>query len=156
MIEFSETKMLNGCNYMVTGFSVNPPPRELSPNARLHWAKLSKYKSEYRSDCGVQILSQLQKIKFDACNKVKIHYRWIIGKDCRACGYYAPRDEDNAIMSLKSLQDAMVDVGLFSNDNSKILKHDGIELIRDNKEYSQICVTLMYEYKIEEVARSNG
>lgn len=27
------------------------PPKELSPNARIHWARLSKIKKKYRADC---------------------------------------------------------------------------------------------------------
>ena len=35
------------------------PPTELSPNSRLHWAKLAKAKKTYRQACWAQTLEQI-------------------------------------------------------------------------------------------------
>jgi crossover junction endodeoxyribonuclease RusA len=43
----------------LTGRFVLPwPPTGLSPNARLHWAALSKLKKRYREACRLQVLAQ--------------------------------------------------------------------------------------------------
>lgn len=43
----------------LTGRFVLPwPPNGLSPNARLHWAALSKLKKQYREACRLQVLAQ--------------------------------------------------------------------------------------------------
>ena len=34
------------------------PPKELSPNARLHWSRLAKAKKAYRAECALQARMQ--------------------------------------------------------------------------------------------------
>jgi crossover junction endodeoxyribonuclease RusA len=42
----------------VTEITLPWPPKELSPNARVHWAKLAATKKAYRIECGWQTKSQ--------------------------------------------------------------------------------------------------
>jgi crossover junction endodeoxyribonuclease RusA len=41
-------------------FTLGWPPKELSPNARLHWGKVSRAKKIYRKACWVICLEQIQ------------------------------------------------------------------------------------------------
>lgn len=40
-------------------FTLPWPPKELSPNARMHWATLARWKKKYRHACGMTALEQL-------------------------------------------------------------------------------------------------
>lgn len=39
------------------------PPKELSPNARLHWAKVMKFKKAYREACYYLTLAEIDRTK---------------------------------------------------------------------------------------------
>lgn len=39
------------------------PPSELSPNKRLHWARLAKMKAQYREACRIETLRQLERAR---------------------------------------------------------------------------------------------
>lgn len=77
------------------------PPKELSPNARLHWSKLAKAKKAYRYACAVQARVQgAQRIEAD-----KLHL---------SLTFYPPTrrgfDLDNALARMKSGLDGLADV----------------------------------------------
>lgn len=77
------------------------PPKDLSPNARLHWSKRSKAAKAYRQACYVLTLQAgLRGIPWDG----DIHV-WI--------DFYPPdrrhRDDDNMIAAFKSGRDGMAD-----------------------------------------------
>jgi crossover junction endodeoxyribonuclease RusA len=76
------------------------PPKELSPNARIHWAKKSKAAKNYRHMC--KILTMQSKIKID----------WE-GMICVYIDFYPPdkrhRDDDNMIASFKSGRDGIAE-----------------------------------------------
>lgn len=77
------------------------PPKELSPNARLHWSKLAKAKKLYRYACAVQARAQgAQRITAD-----KLHVSLM---------FYPPSrrafDLDNALARMKSGLDGLADV----------------------------------------------
>ena len=40
-------------------FTLPWPPKELSPNARMHWSTLARWKKKYRSSCWLTALEQL-------------------------------------------------------------------------------------------------
>lgn len=77
------------------------PPKELSPNARLHWAVLAKAKKAYRHACSVQAMAQGAR-QLDAS-----------GLDV-AFTFYPPTkrriDIDNCIARMKSGIDGVADV----------------------------------------------
>lgn len=77
------------------------PPKELSPNARLHWTKLAKAKKAYRAECGYLATEQGAR-------------RMEAGKLHLALTFYAPTrrayDLDNALARMKSGLDGLADV----------------------------------------------
>lgn len=77
------------------------PPKELSPNARMHWARLAKAKKAYRAACAWQAKAQgAQPIAAD-----KLHL---------TLTFYAPTrrafDLDNALARCKAGLDGLCDV----------------------------------------------
>lgn len=77
------------------------PPTTLSPNARVHWAKLAKTKKSYREACAWQAIQQGAKpIKADSLHMT--------------ITFYAPTrrafDLDNALARTKAGLDGLADV----------------------------------------------
>lgn len=77
------------------------PPKELSPNARLHWSRLAKAKKAYRAACAAQAMEQgLRRVQAD-----KLHL---------SLTFYPPTrrafDLDNALARMKSGLDGLADV----------------------------------------------
>ena len=77
------------------------PPKELSPNARVHWATLAKAKKLYRDACAWQ--ARLQGVKPMRDNALHVDIT-----------FHAPTrrayDQDNAIARMKSGLDGLADV----------------------------------------------
>ena len=77
------------------------PPRELSPNARTHWATLQKAKREYRQACAMTAKSQ----GAEKMNAEALHL---------TLTFHAPTrrayDLDNALARMKSGLDGLADV----------------------------------------------
>ena len=77
------------------------PPRELSPNARLHWRRLAAAKKSYRQACAM-VVRQQGAGKIDApALAVSLTF---VPPDRRL------RDLDNLIASMKSGMDGLADV----------------------------------------------
>lgn len=77
------------------------PPKELSPNARLHWASLAKAKKNYRHACAYAAVQQgVRRIQAQ-----KLHL---------ALTFHAPTrrayDLDNALARMKAGLDGLADV----------------------------------------------
>jgi crossover junction endodeoxyribonuclease RusA len=79
------------------------PPKELSPNARLHWAALSRVKKAYRTACWLQ------------ARKAGISAETLLGADEADVHlvFYPPdkrnRDADNMLASMKAGLDGLAD-----------------------------------------------
>lgn len=77
------------------------PPKELSPNARQHWASLARAKKAYRAACGWTAKEQGAK----AIKASKLHL---------SLTFYPPTrrayDLDNALARMKSGLDGLADV----------------------------------------------
>ena len=77
------------------------PPKELSPNARLHWAQLARAKKKYREACAWTALSQGARKLDDSKLKVSLTF-------------YPPTrraiDLDNCLARFKAGIDGLVDV----------------------------------------------
>jgi crossover junction endodeoxyribonuclease RusA len=77
------------------------PPKELSPNARVHWAKKSKAAKGYRLQCC--LMTKAAKVVVPE-TEGRLHL-WIT--------FYPPdkrqRDDDNMIASFKSGRDGIAD-----------------------------------------------
>lgn len=86
---------------MVARVTLPWPPKELSPNARMHWAALAKAKKAFRARCTWAAREQgARAIKAD-----KLHL---------SLTFYAPTrrayDLDNALARMKSGLDGLADV----------------------------------------------
>lgn len=77
------------------------PPKDLSPNARLHWARVAKAKKAYRHACAQQALVQGVR-------------RLTAGKLHLSLTFYPPSrrafDLDNSLARMKSGLDGLADV----------------------------------------------
>ncbi|QIL72912.1 endodeoxyribonuclease RusA [Diaphorobacter sp. HDW4B] len=77
------------------------PPKELSPNARLHWAQLAKAKKAYRAACGWTAKEQ-------GARRIEA------GKLNLSLVFYPPSrrafDIDNCLARMKSGLDGLADV----------------------------------------------
>ena len=81
------------------------PPSELSPNRRLHWAKLANAKKQYRKDCFTVSREQLKKFKNLSAS--------IPEKLVLEMTFYPPDrrsyDRDNLVARMKSGIDGLAD-----------------------------------------------
>lgn len=78
------------------------PPKELSPNARLHWARVSKVKKAYRDACYYTTLMSLERRKFVGDGPVNVHLEFF--KPTRRA-----MDWDNLIARMKGGLDGVSD-----------------------------------------------
>lgn len=95
------------------------PPRELSPNARVHWARKAKVIAAYRQWCGwaarvgdTGFLLPSLTLK----PPVEATVTFVLPDKRR-------RDMDNLLASLKPMWDGLVDAGLLGDDS-----HDKLRL----------------------------
>ena len=79
------------------------PPSDLSPNARLHWAKLARAKKQYRNGCFSVSKEQLKKIKTDSIPEKLVLEMTFIPPDRRSY------DRDNLVARMKSGIDGLAD-----------------------------------------------
>lgn len=77
------------------------PPKELSPNARLHWARVSKAKKSYRHTCHLETLAQAGRQQLTD-QPVLVHLEFF--RPTRR-----PMDWDNLIARMKAGLDGMSD-----------------------------------------------
>lgn len=106
------------------------PPKELSPNARLHWAKLAKVKKAYREACAWTAMEQgLRKVATR-----KLHLSLV---------FYPPTrrayDLDNALARMKAGLDGLADVMQLDD------KHWGLSIAKSEE------IGGFVKVKIEEV-----
>ena len=83
------------------------PPKELSPNARVHWSKKSKAAKAYRLDCFY--LAKEARITARESGPISLHIEFV-PPDRRG------RDLDNMLASIKSGLDGLAEA-LKVNDN---------------------------------------
>ena len=79
------------------------PPSELSPNARLHWAKLARAKKQYRNACFSVSKELLKKIRIDNIPEKLVLEMTFIPPDRR--NY----DRDNLVARMKAGIDGLAD-----------------------------------------------
>lgn len=96
-------------------------PKELSPNSRLHWAKLAKFKKDYRIEWWAIALKEARKINLPE------------GKIELTIEFYPPSrrryDLDNCLASIKSGLDGLADA-LQVNDNRFLLTVRMVDEVR--------------------------
>ena len=79
------------------------PPKELSPNARVHWGKLAKAKRAYRHACWLMAMQQCKPVPtFPGDGDIALAITFV-PPDRRA------RDDDNLLAAFKSGRDGLAD-----------------------------------------------
>ncbi len=101
------------------------PPKELSPNARVHWAKLASAKARYAADCGwaakahvgqhSTMALNLDRRRFPLKPPVRAQVTFVVPDNRR-------RDSDNHMAMLKPLWDGLVEIGVLDDDSHDKLK----------------------------------
>lgn len=142
---------------MCLTFEAPLPPRELAQNYRGHWAKIHRVRKDYRFTVFViarQSISQFPGKLTLPLDKIKVETTWYTGTKKRD-GLYRPRDYDNAMGSLKTLHDALVDAGIVRDDDFKhlvpsipiIINHRQEFPVKGTKPYSKprILVRISWE-----------
>lgn len=78
------------------------PHKDLSPNARLHWARSAKIKAEYRKACGWALIEHVKAFGTHPKESITVSLE-----------FHAPdkrrRDQDNLLASMKSGLDGVAD-----------------------------------------------
>ncbi len=115
-------------------------PRELSPNARVHWAERAEATSLYREECGWMAKTQVQPnqdIHTDPPFSAPVlATTTFYVKDKRR------RDMNNLDASLKAMWDGIVDAGILADDDYKHLRHAESKLVVEPKGTKRVEVTL--------------
>ncbi len=76
------------------------PPKELSPNARTHWATRSRLARKYRTDC--RLLALAAGIKAPETEKIMLLLEFVPNDKRR-------RDDDNLVAAFKAGRDGLAD-----------------------------------------------
>jgi crossover junction endodeoxyribonuclease RusA len=88
------------------------PPKELSPNARVHYMKKAKVVADYREECA-----------WEAMVRQHDHGRPVAPPVRAAVTFVVPtrhkRDLDNLLASLKPAWDGLVDAGVLAGDDAE-------------------------------------
>lgn len=115
---------------MIVTITVPLPPKQLSPNARVHWAVKNKAKKAYQEQVQVACLEQkIPKCKaLSAKMQLAFHFKT-----------KARHDPDNCIASVKCAIDQLVKYGLLSDDDKITLLPT---TIHNDKENPRLVVTL--------------
>lgn len=112
-------------------FTLPLPPKELSPNARVHWRAKHNHTKAYRRDCGWTAKGALLEWEaehhattamFPLRAPVTAHVTFVVPDKRR-------RDLDNLSASMKAAWDGIVDAGVLVDDSSEHLQHAAPELV---------------------------
>lgn len=92
-------------------YTFNWPPKELSPNARVHWWVLARARRGYKEECGWIILS-VKGVRLKPPVTAQVTF---VVTDSRR------RDSDNYMAMLKVCFDALVEMEVLIDDNKDVL-----------------------------------
>ena len=110
------------------------PPKELSPNKRIHWAQKSKIAKQYRHACHMLTKQAGMAVDWDGDIHLSIMF-------------YPPdrrrRDDDNAIASFKAGRDGMADA--LGVDDKRFRTHPWLS--DEIGGYVKITISREYEEK---------
>lgn len=117
------------------------PPAELSPNARVHWAERYRAAQSFLEavyySC-VQAMNQAGREKWPYC-KARVSLTFVFPRGRR-------RDKDNLVAMFKPGLDALVKVGLLTDDDSKHLTIGEVKVEVD-KERAPLTIIELEEEK---------
>lgn len=113
------------------GFWLPLPPKELSPNARVHWAAKARAVKKYRSDAWLCAAGSC------APNKAP---KWVRATMQATFNFHrnGRRDKDNFAAMLKPVADALMDAGVIVDDCG--LSHDAIEFTVDKSQPAGVTI----------------
>lgn len=113
------------------------PPRECSPNARLHWAPKARATRAARRVAWYWF--QREKPAYWTPKPVTLEITY----HCpRSCDGYRPRDVQNAIAALKPMVDGMVDAGIVLDDSAEWVSWGVFDITRRRIEGRKPGVTV--------------
>lgn len=94
--------------------TLQPPPKELRPNGRYHWAAKAKAVKSYRNAAhGAALFAMSERMNAAPFHWPKANvYPTVYVKDRRGL----KQDGDNVIASLKAAGDGLADAGVVAND----------------------------------------
>jgi hypothetical protein len=114
------------------------PSREVSPNARVHWAKRSKFIRWERTAAAYRFAQAKPRNWRPEPVRLEIRYVCPFGS-----AGYCPRDTQNAIGALKAAIDGMVDAGVVPDDSARWVSWGGFELSREAGVAPGVYVTVV-------------
>jgi Holliday junction resolvase RusA-like endonuclease len=126
------------------------PPVQLSPRKRGgNWAVKRKAAAEYKDDCLACLLAS--KARGNTFSRVVLHYTLHTARLRNSKGrpvpdgLYRPKDIDNAIASLKYLQDAIVAAKIVLDDDSGRLSLGRVKILGEIESKGVRGVTVQIE-----------
>ena len=92
------------------------PPRELSPNARVHWRVKAEFTAWYRQfSCTYALQHRFQRrTHWDTPSRAKVDITFVVPDQRR-------RDKTNLAASFKAGLDGLVDAGIIKDDNHECI-----------------------------------
>jgi crossover junction endodeoxyribonuclease RusA len=97
------------------------PPKELSPNARVHWAVKDRARAELHRAVYYCCMEARHKFNSLPIRKAKLDLTFVFAQKRK-------RDIDNLRASFKAGQDALVNAGLIVDDSSEFLELGAINI----------------------------
>jgi len=108
------------------------PPRELSPNARKHWAKKAHVVADYREECGWDAREQCH---VALTPPITARVTFVVPDHRR-------RDLDNLAASLKPMWDGLVDAKVLPDDRATVIVDIGYSLrVEKGQRYVMVLLT---------------
>ncbi len=112
------------------------PPRELSPNVKVHWGTKKRATDLYKAECFVAIRDVIGHAERPEPLQEATAKVVFVVPDRRR------RDIDNAMASIKPAFDAMVTAGLLVDDDSKHLKLAAPEMrVQRGERYVEVTLS---------------
>lgn len=109
------------------------PYRQLSQNARLHWAVKRKWTVSARNEACIEAMSVLSRGKWEMPTKATIYYEFTV-KDNRR------RDVENLIAACKAHVDGIVDAGVITDDRWEVLTFGGAMVTKGESEQTKLII----------------
>lgn len=106
------------------------PHKDLSANTNKGWRRIASLKKDYRLLAMVLGKNAIQEQKWHSPERVSMSVEFAI-KGSRGVGY-APRDEANALTSVKAGIDGLIDAGVVVDDDRRHLTVAGISIRNDD------------------------
>lgn len=100
------------------------PPRELSPNARVHWARKAKAVKQYRTMAWIVARNETRAKRLE-WNSAEVRAVFLLPDKRR-------RDPDNLMASLKAAFDGIVDAHVLTDDRALIIYPPVLMVDREN------------------------